>query len=153
MKDGLLGGELGTGWVLDHLDQHRVKLEYAGTEKRDGRQLQVIEYISKNNGGMIVKLYFEPETHHHVMTMYSFARAAIIAHNDIANARQSSTLRTLEERFSDFQTENGITLPRKYGLRYTQQLQDGTTNVYDWDMSVEKAVENPILDPANFKVK
>lgn len=153
VKDGLLGGELGVGWVLDHLDRHHVRLEYAGIQKTDGRGLQVIEYVSKDNGNMIVKFYFEPETHHHVMTVYSLLRDAIIAHNDIDNAHQFSDRRTLEERFGDFQTDNGTTLPRKYGLRYIQLLQDGTTEVYDWDLSVDKIVENPILAPSNFQVK
>lgn len=153
VKDGVLGGELSVGWVLDHLDQHHVRLEYAGAQKIDGRESQVIEYVSKNNGGTIVKFYFDADTHHRVMTVYSYLRDANIAHNDIDNAHQSSIRYTMEERFSDFQTDSGITLPRKYDLRYTLQQQDGSTTVYDWEMTVEKIVENPVLAPTNFQVK
>ena len=60
IKEGLLGGELGVSWALLNVDRHRVRLEYLGLEKIDGRELQTVEYISKSNGAMNVKLYFDP---------------------------------------------------------------------------------------------
>ncbi|HTC56771.1 MAG TPA: hypothetical protein VK706_10200 [Candidatus Sulfotelmatobacter sp.] len=153
IREGLLGGELGTAWALQNIDDHRVRLDYIGRKKVDGRELDGIGYVSKGNGDMTVKLYFEPETHHHIMTVYSVARAATIVHNAIANAQQQEVHYTLEERFSDFQTGNGITLPRHYDLRFSQELQDGTTNVYDWDMTADKVLENPKIDPVNFQEK
>ncbi|MBZ5681947.1 MAG: hypothetical protein LAO24_17755 [Acidobacteriia bacterium] len=153
VKEGLLGGELGTGWALQNIDRHRVKLDYIGLKKIDGRELQGIEYLSKANGAMTIKLYFEPDTHHHVMTVYAVARAPVIAANDVANATQHEVRYIIEERFSDFQTDSGITLPRKYDLRFSQELQNGTNSVYDWLMTADKIVENPNLDPANFQAK
>ena len=153
VKEGLLGGELGNAWALQNFDGHHVKLDYIGLKKVDGRELQGIEYLSKTNGGMTIKLYFDPDTHQHVMTVYTITRAPRIAGNDIANARQQEIRYTLEERFSDFQTDSGITLPRQYDLRFSQQLQNGTTRVYEWIMNAEKVLENPVLDPANFEIK
>lgn len=152
IKEGLLNGELGTAWALENLDHH-VRLDYMGRKKINGRELDGIEYISKNNGVMTVKLYFEPETHHHVMTVYSIARGASITSNDVSNARQQEIHYILEERFGDFQTDNGITLPRQYDLRFTQQLQSGTTTVYDWTMTADKVLENPNIDASNFQIK
>jgi hypothetical protein len=152
-RDGLLGGALSTNWALLNYDRHHAKLESMGIKKVDGRDLQGLEYLSKNNGEMTVRLYFEPDTHRHVMTVYSVIRGATVAHNDIANAQQNQVRYVLEERFSDFQTDNGITLPRQYDLRFSQQLQNGTTNLYDWAMSADKVIANPTLDPANFQVK
>ena len=61
---------------------------------------------------MTIRLYFDPETHHHVMTVYTESRAATIAQYCIQNAHQQGLHFSLvEERFSDFQTDNGITLP------------------------------------------
>jgi len=153
VKDGLLGGELGTAWALERIDEHHIKLESLGRKKVDDRELDAIEYLSKNNGNMIVKLYFEPETHHHVMTTYTIETSANIAHNDIQNARQQTSHYSLEERFSDFQTENSLTLPRQYDLRYSQQLQNGNTIAYDWTMTADKVLQNPIIAPTNFEEK
>ena len=102
---------------------------------------------------MTVKLYFEPETHHHVMTVYSVERSPAIVGNPVANARQQEIRYTLEERFSDFKADNGITLPRQYDLRFTEELQNGKLNVYDWTMTADKVIENPAIDPANFRGK
>jgi len=153
IKEGLLNGELGTAWALQSIDHHHVKLDNLGRKKVDGRELDAIEYVSKSNGEMTVRLYFDPETHHHVMTIYTVARAATIAHTDIENAHQQGLHFTLEERFSDFQTDNGITLPRQYDLRYSQELQNGSTNVYDWAMTADKVLQNPNIAPANFQEK
>lgn len=87
------------------------------------------------------------------MTVYSVVRAATIASNDIANARQQENRYTLEERFSDFQTDNGITLPRQYDLRFTQELQNGSTSGYDWIMTADKVINNPIIDLSNFEIR
>src|SRR5579863_720576 len=74
VKEGLLGGELGTAWALQNVDPQHVKLENLGRKKVDGRELDAIGYLSKSNGTMDVKLYFDPETHHHVMTVYKVGR-------------------------------------------------------------------------------
>ena len=153
IKEGLLNGELGTAWALQNIDHHRVKLDNLGRKKVDGRELDAIEYVSKSNGEMTIRLYFDPETHHHVMTVYTVSRAATIAHTDIENAHQQGLHFSLEERFSDFQTDNGITLPRQYDLRYSQELQNGSTTVYDWAMTAEKVLQNPNIAPANFQEK
>jgi hypothetical protein len=129
VKEGLLGGVLGTAWALESIDPHHVKLTSLGRKKIDGRELDAIDYLSRSNGEMNVKLYFDPETHHHVVTVYTVNRAATVARTDTENARQQELHFTLEERFSDFQTDNGITLPRQYDLRFSQELQNGTIDV------------------------
>ena len=153
VKDGLLGGELGSGWALASIDEHHAKLESLGRKKVDDRELDAIEYLSKSNGNMVVKLYFDPETHHHVMTTYTIEMSANITSNDIQNARQQTSHYSLEERFSDFQAENGLTLPRQYDLRYSQQLQNGSTVSYEWAMTADKVLQNPIIAPTNFQEK
>ena len=53
----------------------------------------------------------------------------------------------IEERFSDFKTAEGITLPSKYVIHFTEELQDGTTNVYEWDLTADEISNNRPLDP------
>lgn len=153
IKEGLLGGVLSTGWALQNLNPDRVKLEYMGLKKVDGHELQGIEYYSKGNTDMTVKLYFDPETHRHVMTVYAVAISPNMSHRVTESVNQQEIRYTVEERFSDFQTDNGITLPRHYGLQYTQELQSGSTRVYDWDMTADKILNNLDLAPGNFQIK
>jgi hypothetical protein len=153
VKEGLLGGELSTGWALQNLDRSRVKLEYIGLKKVDGRELQGIQYYSKGNTDMTVKLYFDPETYRHVMTVYSVSVSPNMSRRITDSVNQQEIRYTIEERFSDFQTDNGITLPRHYDLQYTQELQNGSTNLNDWDMTADKILNNLDLDPGNFLVK
>ncbi len=153
VKEGLLGGELSTGWALLNLDPERVKLDSIGLKKIDGHELQGIEYHSKGHTDMSIKMYFDPETHHHVMTVYSYAVEPNMSHKITESVNQQEIRYTIEERFSDFQTDNGITLPHHYDLQYTQELQNGSTRVYDWDMTADKILTNLDLDPGNFAVK
>jgi hypothetical protein len=152
VKEGLLGGELSTAWALQNLDPSRVKLDYMGLKKVDSHELEEIEYFSKGAGHISVKLYFDPVTYRHVMTIYSTETAPIGTANGITASVSQDELRyTIEERFSDFQTDNGITLPRRDDLQYTQQLQSGSTTLYDWNMTADRIHDNVDLDPANFR--
>jgi hypothetical protein len=87
------------------------------------------------------------------MTVYSLAVGAIIGHEARNAGREQEIHRTIEEHFSDFQTENGITLPRHYFLEYRRETLDGSNRIYDWDMTADKIVNNIGLDSANFQVK
>jgi hypothetical protein len=153
LKEGLLGGELSTAWALQSLSQNPPKLTSVGLKKIDGRELQGIQYYSRSNSDMEVKIYFDPETYRHVMTVYSLSVAANLGPNVIASAQQRDIRYTLEERFSDFKTVGGITLPRRYDLLYTQEQQNGLTRVYDWEMTADQVSDNVSLDPANFQVR
>jgi hypothetical protein len=154
VKEGLLGGELSTAWALQNLDQRQTNLANLGVKKLDGRTLQGMEYISKAASDMTVKLYFDPETYRHVITVYSVVTVPVgVNHGITTSAEQQQIRYTIEERFSDFRTESGITLPRHYDLQYTEELQSGSTRLYDWDMTAEKVVNNIDLDPGNFRPK
>jgi hypothetical protein len=153
IKEGLLGGELSTAWALQNLDPARVKLDYMGLKKIDGRELQGIQYLSKGNTDMTVKLYFDPETYRHVMTVYSVSFSPNMGRHVTDSVNQQEIRYTIEERFSDFQTADGITLPRRYDLQYTQELASGSTRVYDWDMTADKILNNIELAPGNFQIK
>jgi hypothetical protein len=162
IKEGWLGGELSTAWALENLDLSRAKFDYLGLKKIDGRDLQGIEFHSKGNSDMAIKLYFDPETYHHVLTIYSLVWTPGSGHvaprpgaagSPLARPDQGQTRYTIEERFSDFQTDNGLTLPRHYDLRYTQEPQNGATRAYDFDMTADKIFTNISVDPANFQIK
>ena len=165
VKEGLLGGELSTGWALERLDQTHAKIQSLGHKKIDGKELIGIQYISKASNDLQVKIYFEPETYRHVMTVYTLDVSPNMGREITESVYQHDNRYTIEERFSDFKVVDGETLPTHYQLQYTQEVQNnetrqadtanllGTTRVYNWDLTVESIRHNLTLDAANFRVK
>jgi len=158
VREGLLGGTLTTAWPLLNLDGNKPKLSYNGLKKINSGEAYEIGYHSKKKDDLTVHLYFDKDTYRHVMTTYSVTLASGLAPNsgvtDITQtAKQKETRYTIEEQFNDFKTAEGLTLPLKYVIHFTQELQNGTTEVYEWDIAAEQFSNNVGLDPKNFQVK
>lgn len=162
VKEGLLGGELSTGWALQNLDQTHAKLQSIGRKKIDGRELIGIQYLPKGSRDMQVKIYFDPETFQHVMTVYTVEFAQNMG-REVTDIHPFENRYSIEERFGDFKAIDGLTLPSHYQLRYTEDVQNnatgrtsgqlGGTRAYDWDMTAEQIQHNLSLDAKNFRVK
>jgi hypothetical protein len=73
--------------------------------------------------------------------------------NETATARQQETRYRLEERFSDFKTADGLTLPNKYTIHFAQELGSGRTTVNEWTMSATQVMNGTGVDPRNFQIK
>lgn len=150
LKEGLLGGELSTGWALANLETNRPKLTYGGLKKVDGQEVYDLAYRSKHSSDMQIHLYFDPATYHHVKTVYTMAIVPNVGNDITASSIQREIRYTIEERFKDFKTVNGMTLPSTYSIEYTEELQNGQTRAFQWDMTIDKSAENVGLDPKNF---
>jgi len=154
LREGLLGGVLTTGWPLLDLDGRKAKLLLKGSRKVDGVNLLAATYKPKKGFDMDITLFFDPETFRHVMTSYSISRAAgLLAASEggeVASARQNEIRYLIQERFSDFRTNDGITLPWHYDLRYTEETQSGFTKSVDWDIVTTNVSNNVPIDPKNF---
>jgi hypothetical protein len=72
----LLGGVLNTTWPLLNLEGRKAKLEWEGFKNIDGHQLVALHYKPKKGSDLSIILYFDPETFHHVMTVYSASISA-----------------------------------------------------------------------------
>jgi hypothetical protein len=173
LQEGLLGGALSTAWALSNLDRNHPHLSSGGLKKVDGRQLLDLHYQPKKSNEMEIHMYFDPETYHHVETVYSitlasgFGGSVLSATDQVGmttpagqsgsdptrSSKQQQIRYTLEERFSDFTTTDGITLPSHYNIHFTQESQDGKTTVNEWEMTANEVSENMSLDPRNFQVK
>jgi hypothetical protein len=174
VREGLLGGELTTAWAMLNLGENKAKLSFDGQRKVDGRSAYQLTYHSMKRDDLTIHLYFDPETFQHIMTTYAITLASGLggfspSNSDQAglttapsntagadvtqSSRQKQTRYTIEERFSDFKTAEGLTLPTKYVIHFTEELQDGTTNVYEWDLTADEISNNKPLDPRNFQVK
>jgi hypothetical protein len=160
VRQGLIGGALTTAWALSHLDENKATLSFDGEKKADGRPAYQLTYHSRKNDDITVHLYFDSESYRHVMTTYAITLASGLAPNAGAGAadvtqssRQKEIRYTIEERFSDFKTAESLTLPTKYSIHFTEELQSGTTNIYEWELSLNEVSNNQSLDPKNFLVK
>lgn len=153
VKDGLLGGALSTAWPLLDLGDRKAKLTVDGLRKVDGQQVYQASYEPSKHAEVRIALYFDAETFRHVKTVYSTS----LGNNVGADITKSSKLQpertTLEERFSDFQAVDGLTLPTHWNLQFTRELPDGTTTISEWDLKEDQIRNNVGLDPRNFEVK
>jgi hypothetical protein len=140
-------------WPLSDVQERKAKLTYEGIKKFEGRELQVIRYRPKKSTDLEILLYFEPKTFRHVMTAYQMSIRAGIGASEVESAQQQETRYRIEERFSDFQNSDGLTLPFHYELRFTKELQNGFTKLLQWDATVTRVLNNISLDPRNFQIK
>jgi hypothetical protein len=153
IRDGLLGGVLSTAWPLLNLADHKPKLTLEGLKKVDGRPAYQVLYEPYKHSDVKILLFFDQETLRHVKSVYSTS----VANNVGADVTLSSKLQpersALEERFSDFKTVDGLTLPTHWNIQFTRELADGSTTISEWDLKEDQITNNMGLDPRNFEVK
>ena len=183
LKEGLLGGALSTAWPLYDLKERKAKLSYAGLKKVDGNDAIELRYSPKKSTSVDISLFFDPQTFRHIETVYTVRVRVQLGNVDaqIANAqpsatgdagpigpptggvvgvtsetvtaRQQETRYRLEERFGDFKTADGLTLPTKYTIHYTQELGNGRTTVSEWTITANQITNGNGVDPHNFQLK
>ena len=153
ITEGLLGGTLSTAWPLLNLDKRKAKLTFDGLKKIDGQQLYQLRYHPRGSDELEIKLYFDPETYRHVETTYVYTVAAnLVQGGPAAQAGQLSSRYTLQEKFSEFKTVDGITLPTREEIHLTREPQTGRTILYEWNLTDLQAWNNRPVDSRNFDV-
>ena len=153
MRDGLLGGTLSTAWALLDVSGRSPKLTYEGVKKLDGHPVHQLRYISHKHSDIEILLYFDAETFRHVRSLYTFTVGNNVGETITESAHLKQERSQLDERFSDFQTADGLTLPAHWNVQFTRELPNGSTTVTEWDLKAEKVMNNITLDPKNFEVK
>jgi hypothetical protein len=143
LREGLFGGVLSTAWPLLHLQNTNPSLKSEGLKKINGQQLYEISYVPKKrseSGELSIHLYFEPETYHHVLTVYTVT----MQHGSgqtLSDPNQTTVI--VEERFGDFQIVDGLTLPRHWDIRYRVEPQNFAQE-YQWDVSLTQIGHNKL---------
>jgi hypothetical protein len=181
IREGLLGGVLTTAWPLLNLDERKAKLSFDGLKKIDGQELYDLRYRPHKNSDLEIHLYFDPQTYHHVETTYSYSSQENFANfspsgavgnlptsgspgsatagsqtggtAETTAARQYLNRYRLTEKFSDFKTVDGVTLPTHYDIQFSQELQNGKTTLSDWDLKGLEVSNNMSIDGRAFEVK
>jgi hypothetical protein len=153
VRDGLLGGVLSTGWALSNLADRQAKLVYEGLKKVDGRQVHQLRYQPGKHSDAEILLYFDAETFRHVKTVYSISIGNLPGGTIVESVNLRAVRSSLEERFSDFKSVDGLTLPTHWNIQFTRELPDGSTTLSDWDLKEDQITNNMGLDPRNFEMK
>ena len=136
ITEGLLGGTLSTAWPLLHLSERKVKISFDGLKKIDKQQLYELRYHANgSNDDVEIKLYFDPQTYRHVETTYLYTvPTRLVLGGPAAQVGQQVSRYTLQEKFSDFKTVDGFTLPSRDDIQLSREPQTGRTILYEWDL-------------------
>lgn len=164
IREGLWGGVLSTNWALLALDKRHPKLSYGGLKKIDGQELHQLRYAPAKHNDVEISLYFDPDNFHHVATVYSLTIAPHISTSDVETAGQKETTYRLQEKFSDFKSFDGLALPTRWEVQFTEDIplssdHPGAQGFYGrsstkiWTMSEDAITNNVSFDPRNFAVK
>lgn len=160
IREGLLGGVLSTAWPLANLNDRKAKLTFEGLKKMDGRDLYSTRYKPHKGSDLEITLYFDPQDFHHVETVYTYSLgegfssvAGPGAAAETSKAGQQQTRYRLQEKFSDFKTVDGVSLPTHYNIQFSQELQSGRTIVNEWDLKDLDVSRSTPVDARNFEVK
>jgi hypothetical protein len=151
VKQGLFGGVLSASWPLLPGNQKKTKVESAGTESIGGQDLYKVR-LRLSGGDARVSMYFEPETFHHVMTVYQYTiEPHLISSDSTENARAKASYFTLTEKFSNFKKVGDLVIPLGYEIDISNQLQDSTEQL-SWTIAFTQAFYNEPLEAGVFKV-
>lgn len=153
LKEGLLGGTTTTAWCLMDLPERQARLQYGGLKKIDGQPLHEVSYkAKKGQGDFKVRLYFNPETYLHVLTLYELKIAPYMARTPEESALQRDTYWRVREQFEDYRAVDGVMLPHAYKLVLTYDGQNQTM-LTEWNTKVTRVRHNVELAPADFAVR
>lgn len=151
VKQGLFGGVLSASWPLLPGNQKKTKIEFAGSESIGGQDLYKVR-VRPSGGDARVSIYFEPDTFHHVLTVYQYTiEPHLISSDSTANARAKASYFTLSEKFSNFKKVGDLVIPLGYEIDLSNQLQDSTEQL-TWTIAFTQAFYNEPLEAAVFKV-
>jgi hypothetical protein len=133
--EGLVGGTLSSAWPLLNLADRSQKLQYAGTDKIEGRQVHKLKYVPRQGSELKITIFIDAETFHHVRTEYERVIAAAMGGTPGESASMREVRYKFIEDFSDFRTEGGLTLPHTYKIRYGVSKQDNSISL-DWTFTL-----------------
>ncbi len=153
LRENLLGGVWSTGWPLLDLESHKARLHVEGMKKIDGKELLAVRYQPKKITDLEIFLYFDPQSYQHVMTIYRLEPSTTDVGGEMAQVRKQTRRYRAEERFTDFKSADGLTLPNHYDLRYTFEGESGFTKTIEWEVRALSIANNISIDPHAFAVK
>jgi hypothetical protein len=165
VKEGLMGGTLAGSWPLLNLRERQADLKCRNVTV-NGRRLYEIEYHPKQGlKDMKIKMFFDPDTFHHVRTEYRVSIQNDMSASDMPASGQPGTggkfvlhdgvhdsYYELVEKFDDFKKVGEMVLPQSYILEYSVEGQ-GSTFVAKWDLKAAQWDFSNTYDDRIFKAQ
>lgn len=139
LSEGLLTGSISSTWNLLNPLFGKAKLTSGGTKKVNGRKAYVLSYPT-NSGEFSIRLYFDAETFQHLRSEYRHAIGAKPATFGVLGTYGGVEIALIED-FGNFKTQDGLTLPHSYKMKYTTSSSSGTYE-YDWGVAISQYVFN-----------
>lgn len=153
IDEGLLGGTLSTAWPLLNLNERQAKVSFNGLKKIDGQNLYELRYHPRRSTDVEINFYFDPETCRHVETTYVYSISERMAQGGpTAQVGQLPSRYRLQEKFSDFRTADGVTLPTRDDIQLSREPQRGSTILVEWNLKGLSVSNNIPVDARNFEV-
>lgn len=160
LTEGLFGGTLTTAWALLDVPGREPRLRFRGIQKVEfrgveqvvDRRLYELDYhVRHGNTDSKNRLYFDPETFRHVMSVYEVTTPAPMGANPTDSARQRSSRFTLEERFEYFRDFDGFTQPTTWTIEYRHSTRTSGLTM-QWVCRFNQHAENMEIPSGLFEV-
>ena len=148
-SEGLIGGTLSSAWPLLNLSERNPKLQYAGTDKVDGRHVHKLRYIPREGTELKITIFIDTETFHHLRTEYERTIAAPMGGTPGASASMREMRYKFVENFRDFRTEGGLTLPHTYTIEYSVSKLNNPIAL-DWTFNLTRFTFDYPIDEKEF---
>jgi len=147
-REGIMGGVLTSAWAMSNTGEKAPKLEYAGTDKVDGRAAHKIRILPRKGSDFKITAFFDAENYRHVRTQYD--RVVSSRQGGInTGAQMRETVIKITEDFSDFQKEGQLMLPHTYKIVYSAYGgNNGVTQ--EWTFALSKYTFNEPIDNKAF---
>lgn len=146
IEDGLLMGTISALWALE---SPKGRIQYDGKKKIDGKESYVLAYFPKNGGSEFsIKLFFDAQNFQHLRTEYRRS----ISQKDQAfktMGTRGGAYYVMNEYFSEYKDESGLTLPHNYKITYLTNTDAGTAE-YAWTLAIGEYHFNQKLAPDFF---
>jgi hypothetical protein len=124
------------------------KFETAGIEELGGRWFYKLR---SSRGDLKVNLYFDAVDFRHAASQYEYTVAQRMTTESTDTPREKPSRYTMSEQFFDFKTIEGLTMPTKYVIDISNEVNGEMTRI-QWSVNIEKAYFNQTLETSAFKV-
>ncbi|GAB4233546.1 MAG: hypothetical protein Kow00109_06320 [Acidobacteriota bacterium] len=160
VKDGLLGGVLSTAWPLLRDEKAGRRMKSEGLQETEGAEWWRVSYRPRRAPRELdVDLYFEPESFRLRKSEYEVRRSygmgpfpGVPSSAQVGQPARRDVRMKFEEVFDDYQDVQGLTLPRLWKIRCTNETNEGTL-MWEWVIEFTRFELGGEIAPEEFRLE
>jgi hypothetical protein len=157
-RQGLLGGVLSAGWALLDPGFRGGRLQLVGSKMVERRKIHELQYLSKTDRDLDIRLFFKDGTFRHIRSRYSIDIPAPMPARTFTTGEDPDTRNSgrrlryqLIEDFSNFHAEGVLMLPHSYKIQL--DLSGTKTATLEWALTLEKFNLEASLTDVDFRLR